>query len=513
MPWPRRRSRVSAKKPDPGQDIFSSLPPREPFAAFPSLEAFPEQAIAFLTGKGEPVAPPPSPAAAQPEVASPAAPATPATSAAASPPAGPGATRGGKAKSINPDSQPVRQPDKPSVSPSVSRSVSRTANRFGSRTATQAAGPSATQSAILSDSSSVAGTEDLVAGPLPGVPAADTSSAAAAAGPVRPPAVSLPGLPVLSGQGDRLNANQRAVLGFLLRARPYIIKFRDIAAACRLPEATVRTILRRLQDLGLVAFKKARDGNIQGVRLDCNLPLARQYGFDPSLSHTQSRSESLTEDETTAYATYTVGRQPAGQAACHQAIQQAEPQGVAAAGALRPKPRDWQDAGGEAQAAFGWDDAFLELMWPAVFAAGFRAAHIGLAAAARARLDKVLDKASVRLSLERAEWELEQCGALAEPAGGETARDPAQTLFAALARFGVLPAHPDYVSREEAAVAGVVAELARRQEAAAALEETRFAAWREALSADEAAALLAGCADEDREGRLRAAWRERNQGD
>lgn len=43
---------MSRKKPDPEPDLFSSVPPRETFAAFPTLDAFPEQAIAFLTGKG-----------------------------------------------------------------------------------------------------------------------------------------------------------------------------------------------------------------------------------------------------------------------------------------------------------------------------------------------------------------------------------------------------------------------------------------------------------------------------
>ena len=42
---------MSRKKPRETEDPFASIPPRETFDAFPDLTAFPESAIAFLTGR------------------------------------------------------------------------------------------------------------------------------------------------------------------------------------------------------------------------------------------------------------------------------------------------------------------------------------------------------------------------------------------------------------------------------------------------------------------------------
>ena len=48
---------MSKSKPSRSEDPFATIPPREAFDAFPSLAAFPEDSIAFLTGKAPAAAP------------------------------------------------------------------------------------------------------------------------------------------------------------------------------------------------------------------------------------------------------------------------------------------------------------------------------------------------------------------------------------------------------------------------------------------------------------------------
>jgi hypothetical protein len=326
--------------------------------------------------------------------------------------------------------------------------------------------------------------------------------------------------PGLSGPGDRLNANQRGVLEFLLRARPYIVKFRDIAAALGMREATVRTILRRLAALGILTFKKARDGNIQGVRLEFHQAVLAQYGCDLSASQTTnlaqglsiSRFEGLTVPEPCGPTVGHTASRTTDQPACPSAAPQA---GQTAGQPADPSPslrEERKDLSILPETAFGWDDDFLAMMWPAVRKAGFRVEQIRQAAAARARLDKALDMESVRVSLDRADWELETTGRLTELGSGEAVKNPQAYVFTALARWGMLRAHPDYVSREEAEAASAAEELKRRREAAAKLEEARFESWRASLGEEDLARIMAGCPGGPREQWLRNYWRRHGQG-
>ena len=148
------------------------------------------------------------------------------------------------------------------------------------------------------------------------------------------------------------------------------------------------------------------------------------------------------------------------------------------------------------------------MIWPAVRKAGFRVEQIRQAAAARSRLDKALDLESVRLSLDRADWELETLGRLTELSSGEAVKNPQAYVFTALARWGVLRAHPDYVSREEVEAASAAEELKRRREAAAKLEDARFDAWRAGLGEEELTKALAGCPGGPKEQWLRNYWRK-----
>ncbi|HCR12583.1 MAG TPA: hypothetical protein DIU49_04585 [Desulfovibrio sp.] len=300
-----------------------------------------------------------------------------------------------------------------------------------------------------------------------------------------------------------------------MRARPYIVKFRDIAAALGMREATVRTILRRLAALGILTFKKARDGNIQGVRLEFHQAVLAQYGCDLSVSRTiglsGSPSASQTDGLTLPEPAGQTGSRTEGLTAGRAAGPSADPQAGQSAGreadpsaSLR---KERVDLSISAENAFGWDDDFLAMMWPAVRKVGFRVEQIRQAVAARARLDKALDMESVRLSLDRADWELETTGRLTELSSGEAVKNPQAYVFTALARWGMLRAHPDYVSREEAEAASAAEELKRRREATAKLDEARFESWRASLGEEDLARVMAGCPGGPREQWLRNYWR------
>lgn len=499
---------MSRKKPDPEPDLFSSVPPRETFAAFPTLDAFPEQAIAFLTGKGqavpEPVAPRPAP---HPAAVAPAAAPVPAVVRRAAPEIKPVSRPHTKperkpvSKSVSRPATPsAGQPVSPAVSPTKDQPDSREENRTASLSPAQAACQKATQPASLSESQTYSQSDSRTTDDGTGLSPNPSQSQSQDR--------TFSPFPGLAGPGDRLNANQRGVLDFLLRARPYIVKFRDIAAALGMREATVRTILRRLAALGILTFKKARDGNIQGVRLEFHQAVLAQYGCNLSASQTASLSCRRSEDRTLPELVgQTVGQtvsRPDGPAAPLQAGQPADP-----TASLRIERENLSIT---AENAFGWDDDFLAMMWPAVRKAGFRVEQIRQAAAARARLDKELDMESVRLSLDRADWELETTGRLTELGSGEAVKNPQAYVFTALARWGMLRAHPDYVSREETEAASAAEELKRRREAAAKLEEARFEHWRASLGEEDLARAMAGCPGGPREQWLRNYWRRHGSG-
>lgn len=306
---------------------------------------------------------------------------------------------------------------------------------------------------------------------------------------------------------DRLNDNQRRVLDLLLAAKPYIIKFRDIADALDMREASVRTVMRRLDALDFLRFRKARDGNLQGVGVTFNQPVIEQYQQDLSLdqsaslasgqpqSQTPSPSQNISQDLTVSL---TKSLSP-GQPFSEPVSQSASPS---------PPLKIEKIENLSIQAWEGWDDAFVELMWPRVFAAGLRREQLDQALAARAKLGKPLERDLTALSLDRAEWELETRGKLVDLQTGEPVRSVAAYIFTALARWGVLRAHPEYVSREEAEAEAAVAALRRRKEALETLENVRFEQYRDGLTAPELESILQGFPGGSKDAWIKAHWRK-----
>ncbi|MGE4538312.1 MAG: hypothetical protein AB7D37_14650 [Desulfovibrio sp.] len=452
---------MSKNKPSLSEDPFATIPPQEAFDAFPSLTAFPENAIAFLTGKTSsppPDAPqsPPIPEAPASHISEPASqPATQSTS------------------------QPVSPPDTTPVShahtQSASRSAALKANQKASQSVSQTQSPS--QNHFQSQTKN------------------QTSSHTISLERDHSRSQTLGRAKV----ADRLNDNQRRVLDLLLQTKPYIVKFRDIAAAIDMREASVRTIMRRLDALGFLTFRKARDGNLQGVRVVFNQPVIEQYQQDQTCDHsvdltlnpTKNQSKNLSQD-------------------LPLSISQSQPiNGPHSQSANLSMPLEIDKKENlSIQALEGWDEAFLELMWPRVFAAGLRREQVGQASAAREKLGKTLERDLLALSLDRAEWELETKGKLVDLQTGEPVRSVPAYIFTALARWGVLRAHPEYVSREEAEAEAAVVAMRRRKEALETLENVRFEQYRDALSAKELESIMQGFPGGSKDAWIKKHWRK-----
>ncbi|BAH73477.1 hypothetical protein DMR_p1_00610 (plasmid) [Solidesulfovibrio magneticus RS-1] len=449
---------MSKSKPSPSEDPFATIPPRESFDAFPSLAAFPENAIAFLTGK--------APAEACPEgelvkpVSQPAAQST---------------------------SQPAKQPETPPVSQPQNQPASLSATHKARQKASQSASLSPSQTTSPAQSLSKSHSINRTSSPTEN-PSQDRSSS-----------LTLGRAKV----GDRLNDNQRRVLDLLLATKPYIVKFRDIAQALAMREASVRTVMRRLDALGFLSFRKARDGNLQGVGVTFNQPVVEQYQQDRTLSPSTSLTTGLSSShKTNQTQSPSISREK--DQSPSQPISEPHSQSASHTPPLKIEKKEYLSI----EAMEGWDEAFLELMWPRVFAAGLRQEQLDQAAAARQKLGKALDRDLLALSLDRAEWELETQGKLVDLQSGEPVRNAAAYIYTALARWGVLRAHPQYVSREQAEAEAAVDALRRRQEALDTLENLRFEQYRAELTPQELESILQGFPGGSKDAWIKAYWRK-----
>lgn len=497
---------MSKKKTSGPEDPFASIPPRESFDAFPAMSAFPEQAIAFLTGKS-PL--PPEKDVANSATTKPAAPLADSAVATATPPretakpsppktddastAAPSRTKPASAKTTTKPAatkDPVRLETKP-----VSKPVNKPVDQPLSQSISQSVDHSASHSATLQASLQTSLSPSQSPSQSPDKKTGRSVSQSVSRSPRKPVSRSLPGARVL----DKLNDNQRRVLDLLLETKPYIIRFRDIAAVLNMREASVRTILRRLATLSFLTFKRARDGNVQGVRVAFNVQLADQYKNErqaeqictDALSHSPSQSPGLTN---------VIGLSHSPSQSPDQPLTKPD---------TKPLPLKIDRKEDLSISCFeDWDKEFLELMWPHVATAGFGLDQIRQAVAARDKLGKPLDRDCVAVSLDRAEWELETTGRIVDLASNEDVRSVPAYIFTALARWGVLRPHPDYVSREEREAEAAREELQRRKKAADALEQARFEAYVAGLSQTELEEAMRGFPGGSRDAWLKNHWRK-----
>lgn len=534
---------MSSKKTSPTpDDLFRSIPPAEEFHAFPALDAFPAEAIAFLTGRRD--TPPPVAAAPTPSPdASPSFPGdliqTPALAGPASrPPA-------------KPHSKPLSQPDDQSLDQSQGHSASRKATRTASQKASHSTSHTADPTQDLSISHTLSHSQDHSLNPSqglsqgrtqkfpfpapsdpgqePGQPVFPTPVAAVpsqhlfagaeqADVPPEPAPTPAPAAPLTAfphcladpGPAARLNANQRRVLLFLLSARPYIITFSQIAAATGMGEASARTILRRLAVLDFLTFKKARDGNLQGVRMAFNQELCQAFRqameHDPTshtLNHTQGQSIPHTQNHTPNHSASQILDQP---------ISRPDSQPATLPPLFQKEGKESILPGeqpGDVPSAFGdWTDEFLAFLWPKTYAVGFRMDHVRRVAATRQTLGRPLERDMVRLSLDRCEWEIENVGDLTDLKSGDKVRNPQAYLITALSRWGILRPHPDYVSREEELAKQAARELSSRKDAARQVEDALFTQWRDGLEGEALSEVMRGFPGGPRDVWLKNYWKK-----
>lgn len=469
---------MSSKKPSPEpDDLFRSIPPQEQFHAFPALDAFPREAIAFLTGN----APAGTRRPMEPSRASDISGPRP-----ASPP--------------RPDTRPVTKPlATPDTTP-VERTHSHTANRKEDRSTDQKQSLPINQTTSHSPNQTQDDTRDHTKDHSPSHTQNHSSDQTLS--------VEIGYTPL-----DRLNANQRRVLCHLLRVKPEIIKMAHIARAVNLGENTTRTIMRRLAALDFLTFKKARDGNIQGVRIAFNHPRCAPFEAADVFGQTQDHTLNTSLSNTISYSLDQTLSRTLNQSFSQPVTPPHQKPDT------RPDPRtpsriDRKDSfypGGEDQESDpcldGWTDDLLATMWPKVFEAGFRLEHLRRVLAARVKIGKTLDRDMLAVSLDRADWELERFDRLTELANGEKVKNPQAYLFTALARWGALRPHPDYVSREEVEAEAAAKEIERRRKAAKLVEEALFASWREGLDPAELEDLLRGCPGGPKDVWLKNHWR------
>jgi len=470
---------VSSKKtkPEP-DDLFRSIPPQEQFHAFPALDAFPREAIAFLTGQlPAPERPDPKPRPPQKNDATTPKKEKKAAKSSVKPgpkPAAKPQTRPHSKPVSRPHSQPHSKPLSHTLDQSLDHTLSHTLDQSLDHTLSQ------TLDQPLDHTLSQTLDQSLDHTPL-GKPQ------------------KIPG----NTPADRLNDNQRNVLSYLLAVKPEIIRFAHIAYAVSLRENTIRTIMRRLAALDFLTFKKARDGNIQGIRVAFNHPRCEAFQTSAKSDHKQGQTLDHTLSQTLDHTLsqsldHTLGQpdtRPHSKPDSFSPIKIDREESIYLLKEQKPCLK-------------GWTDAFVDAMWPRVFAAGFRMEHLRSVLAARAKIGKGLDRDMLAVSLDRADWELERFGSLTDLGSGEKVKNTQGYLFTALARWGVLRPHPEYVSREELEAENAAKEIERRKQAAKLAEQALFVSWREALDPAELETLLLTCPGGPKEVWLKNHWRK-----
>jgi len=139
---------------------------------------------------------------------------------------------------------------------------------------------------------------------------------------------------------------------------------------------------------------------------------------------------------------------------------------------------------------WGWTDEFIKSRWPICFEKGFRAEQASNAINARVKLGHNPDPKIFSVSLDRAEWELENKCVIIDLKNNVKVRDSVSYIFTALARWGFFRAHPEYVSREETELSAIKKEISLREKAKQESEHLSFSIWRQSLSKDALKTIL-----------------------
>ena len=277
------------------------------------------------------------------------------------------------------------------------------------------------------------------------------------------------GLVKITPRSDMTTPGQKAVFRYFQVNGSHVTTYELISQETRIPRGTVRAVIKKMESLGYLSKRDWWSGNTRAISFTFKEigQIDRTVRSDRSTGHTNQAD-----------------RPPI------MKIDRIENLSIQ-------------------EDAFGWDDSFLMLMWPAVYEAGFRMEQVRQAVAAREKTGKQLELDMTSLSLDRADWELAEKGCLTDIGSGEKVRNAASYIFTALARWGVLRAHPEYVSRQEQEAKNAGEELKRRQEAEAALEDTRFQTWLAELTPEALEEAMRGFPGGSKDAWLKKQWREK----
>lgn len=147
----------------------------------------------------------------------------------------------------------------------------------------------------------------------------------------------------------------------------------------------------------------------------------------------------------------------------------------------------------------------LRLHWPNLARVGFGLDQLKQIEASLAKIGLPLDR--VYQGLAHAEWEIEHGQMLDK--GGQPVADPCSWVFTALARTGYYRRPKGYVSPEEQAAKDAEAEAKAVVAARQAAEQAQFEAWRDGLSPDEMTEALRGHPGGPKDAWLKKVWRDR----
>jgi len=259
---------------------------------------------------------------------------------------------------------------------------------------------------------------------------------------------------------DRLTDNQKVILSYLLETRPYITRFALIGQAVGMREATVRTVLRRLEVLDFLSFRRARDGQIQGIAIKFNAATCEQFSLGLSLN--QTLGHALSQPHTVSIS---------------KPLLFLEDKKIKN---LNLSEKE------EAERLLTLSDGDLVFFFPNLAKLGFGIIQLRQVIEKLEATGKSSDRLQVALEHANYEWGPTQHLPLTD-ASGNPIMKPLDYVFSTLARTGYYRRPEGYISPDEQAELDQEAELRALANVRERVEQAKFDAW------------LTNLADEERE--------------
>lgn len=270
----------------------------------------------------------------------------------------------------------------------------------------------------------------------------------------------------LQPKGPHRTKTQRQLLSYLSANGNHITTYTLIADETGVPVGTIRDILRKFEQAGLIRKAKHVQGGLQGLRITLAGELGAGGGLSTGGSGTPSRLSNPTVGSRSLKERFD----------SHLSVQAGTP-------AREP---------GAEEARFrllALSDEDIAFHYPHVAHTGFGREQMGQVVARLDQLGKGPER--VATALEHADFELGQ-GPLRDK-DGQPVANPCGYLFNSLARTGYYRRPPGFVSGEEQAALDAEEEAKARRAARERTARADFEAWRAGLGQAELARALSGC--------------------